>query len=61
MATPVVIELKAGNASPDAIAQILAYMSAVAEADQKPVRGILIAGDFHKRVAWQRAPFQLLN
>lgn len=48
----VVIELKAGSASPDVIAQILAYMGAVADADKKPVRGILVAGDFHKRVIW---------
>jgi hypothetical protein len=46
----VVIELKAGSASPDVIAQILAYMGAVTESDQKPVRGILVAGDFHKKV-----------
>jgi endonuclease NucS-like protein len=48
----VIIELKAGPASPDVIAQVLAYMGAVAEADKKPVRGILVAGDFHKRVIW---------
>ncbi len=46
----VVIELKAGMATPQVIAQVLAYMGAVAEADSKPVRGILVAGDFHKRV-----------
>lgn len=46
----VVIELKAGSASPEVIAQILAYMGAVLETDKQPVRGILIAGDFHKRV-----------
>ena len=46
----VVIELKAGTASPEAVAQVLAYMSAVGESDQGPVRGILVAGDFHKRV-----------
>jgi len=46
----VVIELKAGSATQDVIAQILAYMSVVAQTDKKPVRGILIAGDFHKRV-----------
>ena len=48
----VVIELKAGVASPDVIAQVLAYMGAIAETDKKPVRGILVAGDFHKRVIW---------
>jgi endonuclease len=46
----VVVELKAGEARPEAVAQILAYMSALAESDHKPVRGILVAGDFHKRV-----------
>ena len=46
----VVIELKAGTASPEVVAQVLAYMGAVAESDDKPVRGILVAGDFHRRV-----------
>ncbi len=46
----VVIELKAGTAQPESIAQILAYMGSVSETDQKPVRGILVAGDFHKKV-----------
>ncbi|MBI5724174.1 MAG: DUF91 domain-containing protein [Planctomycetes bacterium] len=46
----VIIELKAGTASPQVIAQVLAYMGAIYETDKKPVRGILVAGDFHKRV-----------
>ncbi len=46
----VVIELKAGDAKPEVITQILSYMTAVAEEDNKQVRGILIAGGFHKRV-----------
>lgn len=46
----VVIELKAGAATPEVVAQILAYMGTVAEAENQPVRGILVAGDFHKRV-----------
>ena len=46
----VVIELKRGTASPQAVDQILAYMNAVANADKAPVRGILIAGDFHEKV-----------
>ncbi|MDB4949937.1 MAG: hypothetical protein JWM27_2586 [Gemmatimonadetes bacterium] len=46
----VVIELKAGTATPEVVAQILAYMGSVADEDNKPVRGILVAGDFHKRV-----------
>ncbi len=48
----VIIELKAGEAMPEAIAQLLSYMGAVSEADRKPVRGILIAGSFHKRAVW---------
>jgi endonuclease len=46
----VVIELKAGTASPEVIAQVLAYMTALAESRNKAVRGILVAGDFHKKV-----------
>jgi RecB family endonuclease NucS len=46
----VVIELKAGTAQPDVIAQVLAYMGALGESDGRDVRGILVAGDFHKRV-----------
>jgi hypothetical protein len=48
----VVIELKVGSASPEVIAQVLGYMGAIAETDKKPVRGILVAGEFHKRVVW---------
>jgi transposase-like protein len=46
----VVIELKAGEASPDSIAQILAYMSSLKTTKKVTVRGILVAGDFNKRV-----------
>jgi hypothetical protein len=46
----VVIELKAGTASPNVVAQVLAYMGSIAEADKTPVRGIIVAGDFHKKV-----------
>lgn len=46
----VIIELKAGEAKPEIIAQVLSYMTAVAEEDGKPVRGILVAGDYHKKV-----------
>ena len=49
----VVIELKAGKAMPDAIAQITAYMSeAMSEVNQTnlQVRGILIAADFHEKI-----------
>ena len=45
----VIIELKAGVAQPEAITQLLAYMRAIFASDKKPVRGILIAGDFHKK------------
>ena len=44
----VVIELKAGPADQDAIAQILSYMGALGETEQH-VRGILVAGDFSLR------------
>ena len=47
---PVVIELKAGPASPDSLTQVLSYMAALEEEEQKPVRGILVAGSFHDRV-----------
>ncbi len=46
----VVIELKAGTAKPAIIAQVLSYMASVAESDKKPVRGIIVARDFHNRV-----------
>ena len=46
----VVIELKAGTAKPESIAQILAYMSSLSQEDQRPTRGILVAADFHPRV-----------
>ena len=45
----VVIELKAVVAAPESVAQILAYMASVEE-DQRVVRGILVAPDFHPRV-----------
>lgn len=45
--TTVVIELKAGEAQPDALAQLMSYMGALKE---RPVRGILIAHDFHPRL-----------
>jgi hypothetical protein len=47
----VAIELKAGIAQPESVTQVLAYMASLAEAENKPVRGILVAGDFHKRVS----------
>jgi RecB family endonuclease NucS len=48
----VVIELKAGTAAPEALTQLLAYIEAVKIQDDKSVRGILIAGDFHPRVVF---------
>jgi len=48
----VVIELKAGAATPDCIAQVLSYIGALSETEQKPVRGILVAGDFPSRVVF---------
>ncbi|PZQ99276.1 MAG: DUF91 domain-containing protein [Cereibacter sphaeroides] len=47
---PVIIELKAGTSRPEAIAQILAYMSCAAEEGTNRVRGILIAAEHHPRV-----------
>jgi len=50
--TTVVIELKAGTAAPEALTQLLAYMGVVSKQDQKPARGVLIAGDFHPRIVF---------
>ena len=44
----VVIELKAGTAQPNAVAQVLSYMGSIDAG--RPVRGILVAHDFHERV-----------
>jgi len=46
----VVIELKAGTAKPESIAQILAYMSSLSQEVGRPTKGILVAADFHPRV-----------
>ena len=46
----VIIELKAGVAQPESVTQLLAYMGSVSVNDRKLVRGILVAGDFHKKV-----------
>jgi len=46
--TTVIIELKAGTADREAVAQILAYMGDLMSAG-KIVRGILVAGDFPPR------------
>jgi RecB family endonuclease NucS len=47
-----VIELKAGTARPDAIAQILGYMGCVASERGGRVRGILVASDHSARVVF---------
>ena len=46
----VIIELKAVEAKPDVVAQILSYMEAVQNEDNLNVRGIIVACDFHNRV-----------
>jgi len=50
--TMVVIELKAGKAAPEALTQLLAYMGTIGKEEQKPVRGILVAGEFHDRLVF---------
>lgn len=47
--TVVVIELKAGTADRTAIGQILSYMGDLAEEEDAPVRGILVAHNFDDR------------
>ena len=46
----VIIELKAGTAQPDSMTQLLAYMGSIDNPESRPVRGILVARDFHTRV-----------
>jgi len=46
----VIIELKAVDAKPEVIAQVLAYMEAVRAEDNTEVRGIIIASGFSDRV-----------
>ncbi len=43
----VVIELKAGTADSNAIGQLLRYMGSIENPDGRPIRGILVADDFH--------------
>ncbi|MDE0679608.1 MAG: endonuclease NucS [Gammaproteobacteria bacterium] len=61
--TVVVIELKAGTARRDAIAQILSYMGDIATEYPHEVRGILVAGDFDDkaRAAARVVPSLLLR
>ena len=42
----VVIKLKAGTADRETIRQILGYMGDLQQHSKKPVRGIVVAGDF---------------
>ena len=46
----VVIELKAGTAQAESVAQLLAYMATIENPDGRPVRGILVGNDFAPRV-----------
>lgn len=48
----VVVELKAGRATHHAVSQILSYMGALAEEENAPVRGILVAEDFDDRARY---------
>lgn len=48
--TMVVIELKARTAAPEALTELLAYMGAIAQKHDTPVRGILVASQFHPRL-----------
>ncbi len=50
--TIVVIELKAGKASPQALTQLLAYIGVIGERGDENVRGILVAADFHPRIVF---------
>lgn len=43
---PVVIELKPGKADRETIGQILGYMGDLQQESKKPVRGIIVAGEF---------------
>ena len=57
------IELKANFARPDSLTQVMAYMASLGDEEQRPVRGILVAADFHDRLllAAQVAPNLLLK
>jgi RecB family endonuclease NucS len=60
----VVVELKAGAAPESAITQVLSYIGSLqSDDDPRPVRGMLIAGDFSPRVklAARAAGIQLVE
>ena len=46
----VIIELKAGMAELAALGQLLSYMGSAMPGQSRPVRGILVANDFHPRL-----------
>ena len=46
----VLVELKAIKAPPEALTQLLGYMGALSGQDDRKIRGILVAPDFHERV-----------
>lgn len=46
----VIIELKAGKAKPEVLAQILDYMADIREETESPVRGIIVAHEFDRRL-----------
>jgi hypothetical protein len=46
----VVIELKAGKGKPEVLAQILDYMADLRGGTESPVRGIIVAHDFDRRL-----------
>jgi RecB family endonuclease NucS len=45
----VVVELKAGTADRNSIGQILAYMGDIKQEEERAVKGILVAHDFHPK------------
>ena len=46
----VIIELKAGTAELSSIGQLLSYMGSVNSESSRPVRGVLVANEFHPRL-----------
>ena len=46
----VIIELKAGTAELSSIGQLLSYMGSASSDSNRPVRGILVANEFHPRL-----------
>lgn len=48
----VVVELKSGEASDSVIAQVLGYIAALGEEENKKIRGIIVASSFSKRTMY---------